>query len=218
MKLAGAFERNLLRKRNNILFGPAGERVTPADIDAASRKDQEALQAFVVELRETLERAVALEPNVDSQVVLDLKADVDALYDRCFVLPGDRSAEKTALLKLLEVLMRSVWRGAGNDLQAHAQLEEEETARRLHHELLQYPLIAELLHPDSPVDPGELLPSLLSEDDGTVRAAMVLFDTGQLQQLVRDGKVLLERLNARGYPAAAVEQKLAVIESMAGRG
>ncbi|MEW8459567.1 MAG: hypothetical protein AB2653_04590, partial [Candidatus Thiodiazotropha endolucinida] len=89
-----------------------------------------------------------------------------------------------AIKKLVEVIMRSVWKGSGNASLAHQELEQEEIARRAHYELLESPLVADLLDPESPIAQDELLPALLSADQAEFEAAVTLFDPVQLKALL----------------------------------
>jgi hypothetical protein len=84
--------------------------------------------------------------------------------------------------------MQSVWKGAGNDTLAHQELEQEEIARQAHFELLESPLVADLLDPESPIAQDELLPSLLSAEQADFEAAITLFDSAQLEALLNQAE------------------------------
>ena len=57
------------------------------------------------------------------------------------ITADDQTPNKEAIQKLVTVIMRAVWRGAGNDSLAQQELEQEEEARRTHYALLEYPRI-----------------------------------------------------------------------------
>ena len=192
----GAFERQLLRKHANPLFSATARSVTQTEIDAARRRDQEELRSFQAALRATLREALDMPPQVESDVLLKLKERLDQLYDQCAGLPGDHDREKQSLTRMIGVIMKAVWAGAGDDPRARAELEQEEHARTLHHDLLQQPLVADLLRPDSPIAEDELAPTLLSVDEDALRSVLQLFDTSQLTLLYQQARELIEALNS----------------------
>ncbi len=108
--------------------------------------------------------------------------------------------------------MGAVRRGAGDDPQALQELAQEESARALHYQLLEQPLVADLLAPDSPVAAEELLPTLLSSEADTLAAALQLFDPQQLRTLVQEGHALLDGLQRQGRLPSAARERLALME------
>ncbi|MDV3239869.1 MAG: hypothetical protein LOY58_13580 [Gammaproteobacteria bacterium] len=191
----GAYERHLQRCAGNPLFGPKRRQVIQIEITQAQRRDSEDAALFLKDFRTLVQRAVDLKPQEDSEVVLKLKEDLDRAYEQCCGLPGERGDIKAALRKLIGVVMQAVWRGAENDPGAQANLREEEAARRLHFELLEEALVADLIRPDSPIAQDELAPTLLSESEAAVAAALTLFDADQLTLLCADAARA-----ARGLP------------------
>ncbi|MBI5042081.1 MAG: hypothetical protein HZB57_13045 [Gammaproteobacteria bacterium] len=190
----GAQERQLIRCADNPLFPTKRRQVIQIEVTQAQRRDAEEAQAFQADFRALLKRAIELDPQADSDVILKLKEDLDHTYERCCGLGGDQREIKTALRKLLEHTMQAVWRGAANDPAAQANLREEELAREAHFQLLELPFIADLIRPDSPIGPDELVPSLLSESAASVAAALELFDADHRVVLCRDARALLEAL------------------------
>lgn len=158
----------------------------------AQRLDHHELIAFVQDLREAVASAVRLQGNEASEVVLGLKERLEQLYERAAALAEDQSTNRAAIRKLIEVIMRSVRQAAGSDPLAQAELEQEERARALHFAQLEHPLVADLLAPDSLIEPDELAATLLCEPDAGLAAALVLLDTGQLAQLCVDARLRLE--------------------------
>lgn len=197
----GAHERQLIRCADNPLFPPQRRQVIQIEVNQAQRHDQEEAKAFHERFRALVQRAIDLPTQADSEVVLKLKEDLDHAYEQACGLAGDTREIKTALKKLLEIVMRAVWRGAGDDAAAQANLREEEAARATHFSLLEYPLIADLIRPDSPVAPDELVATLLSESAPALAAALTLFDADQLALLCQDGRRLLNSIE----PASAAD-------------
>jgi hypothetical protein len=180
----GRHERHLLRKYENPLFPEAARSLTQAQLTESQRLDHEELVAYIGDLRNLVGEAVALGPHEQSDVILGLKERLDQAYETACRLADDQTPNKEAIKKLVEVIMRSVWKGAGNDTLAHQELEQEEIARQAHYELLESPLVADLLDPQSPIIEDELLPTLLSADQADFEAAISLFDPVQLESLL----------------------------------
>jgi hypothetical protein len=190
-KLPGRHERHLRRRLDPLFPRPVLPPVDEALLEA-QRLDHEELIAFVQDLREAVAGAVRLQGNEASEVVLGLKERLEQLYERAATVAEDQSTNRAAIRKLVEVIMRSVRHAAGSDPLAQAELDQEEQARVLHFAQLERPLVADLLAPDSLVEPDELAPTLLCEPEAGLAAALVLFDAGQLAQLCIDGRALLE--------------------------
>lgn len=192
----GAHERQLIRCADNPLFPPKRRQVIQIEVNQAQRRDAEEAVAFQERFRTLVQRAIDLSPQEDSEVILKLKEDLDQAYEQASGLAGDPREIKAALKKLLEIVMRAVWRGAGDDAAAQANLREEEAARITHFALLEHPLIADLIRPESPIAPDELAATLLSESQAAVQAAVTLFDADQLDLLCQNARSLLKSLEA----------------------
>lgn len=208
----GAHERQLIRCADNPLFPPQRRQVIQIEVNQAQRRDLEEAQAFQERFRALVQRAIDLPPQADSDVVLKLKEDLDQAYEQACGLAGDTREIKAALKKLLEIAMRAVWRGAGDDAAAQSNLREEETARAAHFALLEYPLIADLIRPDSPIAPDELAATLLSESASAFAAALNLFDADQLALLCQDGRRLLDSLKGTSTSTDTARARLSDME------
>lgn len=208
----GAHERQLIRCADNPLFAPVRRQVIQIEVTQAQRRDQEEATAFQSRLRELVQRAIDLPPQADSEVVLKLKEDLDQAYEQACGLAGDPREIKTALKKLLEIVMRAVWRGAGDDAAAQANLREEEAARATHFALLEYPLIADLLRPDSAIASDELVATLLSDSSAALNAALALFDADQLALICQDAAQQLKAHDRSDPRIGAAYERLADIE------
>lgn len=190
-ELPGRHERHYRRRLDNPLFNPpalADDEV----LSEAQRLDHEELIAFIEELRQVVARAVALKPQTETEDVLALKEDLERLYETAAGLADDQEGSRAAIRELLAVIMRTIQGNAEGDALAAQELEMEEQARRLHFGLLQQPLVSDLLHPQSVIDADELVPTLLSESEAAVQAALQLFDPEQRQELAAHARALLE--------------------------
>ena len=213
--LPGRHERHLRRRLDCRLFPRPLAELADDVLLEAQRRDHEELIAFVGDLRNAVGRAVILEASAASETVLGLKEDLERLYERSAGLAEDQTANQAALRRLVDVIMRSVRRGAGNDPLAQAEIEQGEAARALHFEQLAHPIVADLLAPDSPIEADELVPTLLCESPSGLAAALLLFDADQLAQLCVDARLILLTRDPDRQLAAAWE-RLAQMEAQLG--
>lgn len=213
----GRHERHYRRRLGNPLFPERPQAAEDAALLEMQRLDHDELLAFVTDLRSAVQRAVNLEPNAGSEVILELKERLDRLYETSAGLAEDHSDNQAALRRLLEVIMRNVERGAAGDPRALDELAQERAARAAHFALLASPLVADLLHPHSTISADELAPTLLSSAADELAAALQLFDLRQLDALYADARRCLAAV-ARP-PAGAVarlEQIAAQIAALRG--
>ena len=193
-EMPGRHERHLVRKHNNPLFPESERLLTSSQLDEAQRLDHEELVTYIGDLRKLVGEAVALGAHEQSDVILGLKERLDKAYETACRLADDQTPNKEAIMKLVGVIMQAVWKGAGNDTLAHQELMQEEEARKTHYQLLEYPLVADLLDPESPIREEDLLPTLLSAAQQEFEAAVTLFDPQQLKSLVEQGNELLAQI------------------------
>lgn len=213
----GRRERHLRRRHENPLFAWPPQAVAPEDLLAAQRADFEDLEAFRERLAALLQQAVDLPADADSETVLRLKGAAEALYEQSYALPEDHRRERAALARLIEVIMGTIRRHAGADPLAAQELADEVAARTIHFQLLEHPLVADLLHPQTMIAAEDLLATLLSGSDAEVSAACELFDGGQLALLVRTGDGLLAERAASHCETAAAAARLAALRQRLGQ-
>ena len=209
-KSPGCWERHVQRQANNPLFDHTAA-VTQADIDAAQRRDEGERVAFAQTFAGLLEEVTQLKPREEGKLMLDLKDRIDRLYEDCANLGGEMRPQKQALQQLSNLIMQAI-RGSGeHDPQALAEFEKEAQARTLHYALLEHPIIAHLLRPDTPITQADLIPSLLSEDEPGLRAAMSLFDLAHQQIICEAAEQWLLRLRKQGRDVTSGQQRLAIM-------
>ncbi|MEA3303169.1 MAG: hypothetical protein U9Q75_07845 [Pseudomonadota bacterium] len=206
--LPGRHERHFLRKLDNPLFDEPVIDYSDEDLLEVQRLDNDELVNYLSELRALVQRAILLNPNEESQVILDLKADLDESYEKACTLADDQRSNKEAISQLLEVVMKTVRSAAGNDTLAQQQLEDEVLARATHFRLLEHPIVADMLDPDTRIQPQELVPALLSESEEGLAAALEIFDAAQLQQTIADARQLLGSMDPAPDDAQARFQQI----------
>jgi hypothetical protein len=209
----GPRERHLQRKHQNPLFGEEGLSISQEQLIHARQDDETELNHFLRYFRDLVQEAVDLKPETESEVVLDIKERLDKCFAHCCALPGEQSEIKSAVSTLIEVIMKAVRQGAANDPVALTKLDEEDIARRMHFELQEFPFIADLLLPDCPIAEDELVPSLLSEPEETIAAALQIFEQEQLEQIYQDGNTLLSTLQLDPANTSTLANKLKLIHS-----
>lgn len=187
----GARERHLQRQYKNPLFSSEQREFDEQRLSGARFMDEKEQEEFFQIFHQLLEDVAQLKPNEGSEVMLDLKSRLDQCYEQCSGLGGEHENEKQAIIKLVAVIMNAVWKGAEGDAEAEINLKEEELARNTHYQLLKYPLVADLLRAKSPIAPDQLIPTLLSESQQAVNAALSLFDQEQIASLHQQAKELL---------------------------
>lgn len=209
----GMHERHMRRKDGNPLFGLPTLRYTTADYMQARRLDSEEMNAFQSEMQEVIQQAIDLPSNAESEVVLELRGKLDQLYTRCSGFGTSCGSHKQSIRKLIEIVMQAVWQASADDPMARMELEQEEMARQQHFCLLEYPLISDLMRPDTPITQDELIPTLLQADEDELEAVMWMFEPEQLQEIREEAQTLLARRREQGYELAdAWENLQALIE------
>ena len=209
----GFWERHLERKaRHPQLFG-AELTIDQTAVDAARRRDQQELQGLRADFAQLLNDMAGLGDSADTEIVLGLKERIDRLYMQCAGLGGDPGKERQALLRLHDVVMASILKAAGSDPLARDELEMEQAAHTLHLQLLEYPVVADLLRTDSPVAADELAPVLLSETENSLRVVLGLFDSTQLLAICAQTRELLDRIALRGDDLLPYSARLRLMES-----
>jgi hypothetical protein len=204
----GRRERHLRRRHENPLFDWPPREVQPETLLAAQKADHEDMEAFRETFRALVQRAVELPPDAGSEPILELKEALERQYEHSFGLPETHGEERAAIRKLIGLIMQAVKRAAGTDPLARQELAEEEEAREIHFRLLEQPLVADLLHPESPIGPEDLAPAVLSATLDEVAAILEVLDTAQCAELADQALRLLEDRAARGVDVASARQRL----------
>ena len=189
-ELPGRHERHYKRRLDNPLFREPAT-LNDADLLDAQRLDHEELLAFITELRATVERALNLKSNEESDVILKLKEDLERLYETSAGLADEQDANQQALNQLLNAVMNTIRSNTTGDSLAEQEMAMEQQARQMHFELLQHSLVADLLHPETLIAPDQLVPTLLSSPTEQVKAVMVIFDPEQLAMISQEAQALL---------------------------
>jgi hypothetical protein len=210
-KQPGPRERHLQRKFNNPLF--LENTVTTDQIYTAQREDHSAMQQFMEEFRELVQRAVKLDKNVESDVVLLLKAQLEQQYAVCTGLPGQPAAIQDGIKKLIAAIGSTLRSTSKDDTHALEKLDKVEADTQLHLHLCEYLVVSDLLNPDDVIGNDEKLPALLNETDDALQAALALFPPQRISEMIVEGKALLHRVGVAGHAVPAAWQNLVQMEA-----
>lgn len=195
----GPHERHLKRRLLNPLFPKPENEVTQQDVEDAQKKDEETLMAFMLHFQSVVQKTTELGTSSESDIVLEIKEQLDECYATSCAMPGDHTNLKTAVKKLITAIMAAIRKGAADDATALKKLNEEDVARELHNELHERKLIADLMLQNSPILENELTPTLLNEEEDDLEAALPLFSTEELGLIAKTAQALLEQLRLDGH-------------------
>jgi len=195
----GPHERHLKRRLLNPLFPKPEREFVQQDIDDAQKKDEENLLSFMTHFQSVVQKTTQLGLNSESDVVLEIKEQLDECYATSCAMPGNHENLKVAIKKLITAIMSAIRKGAADDPVALQKLDEEDVARELHNELHERKLIADLMLENTPILENELTPTLLNEEADDLDAALPLFSAEELGLIVQTAQALLEKLRQEGY-------------------
>lgn len=208
----GPHERHLKRRLLNPLFPKPENELTQSDIDNAQKKDEEILMSFMTHFQSVVQKTTALGSNSESDVVLEIKEQLDECYSTSCAMPGNHSNLKDAIKKLITAIMTAIRKGAEGDNTALKNLDEEDIARELHNELHEQKIIADLMLENSPILENELTPTLLNEEAEDLKAVLPLFSVQELELITRSAQELLEKLPQDGHETPIVWERFQLIK------
>lgn len=208
----GPRERQLQRKLNNPLFSTSAT-ITQSAIQAAQQLDQQAMQLFMTQLHELVQRIVDLDKNVESDVILLLKAQLEHQYTVSTGLPGQPVAIQEAIKKLIHTISSTLRNTSKNDPDALEKLSNDEAHTTLHLQLCDFPVVSDILNPDEIIRDEEQVPTLLNESSEALQAALALFPPERIKALIEEGRILLQKTEAEGHTLPEAWQRLVQMES-----
>ena len=207
----GPRERQLQRKLNNPFFGPTNH-ITQSMVEWAQAQDQIALDLFMQRFRELVQSAARLDQNVEGEVILVLKAQLEQQYAVCCGLPGQPRAVQDAIEKLITTIHSTLRITSKNDPHALEKLNTDEEHTLLHLQLCEHQIVSDILNPDSIIPEEEQTPTLLNESGDALQAALTLFPPERIRAMIAEGKALLKNIEAEGQSLPVAWQRLAQME------
>ncbi|HXJ96081.1 MAG TPA: hypothetical protein VMT20_24845 [Terriglobia bacterium] len=178
----GCFERHLQRKFGNVLFPPPSRVVMQFQIDEAKARDlaeADAFRAEVGQLLESMSRLSSGETTITFSQWARMRERLGGLLDRPNELGGHLEQERSILSMLWDGLIAVGHESLKNHRGLLDRFEEVSSYSK---SIRPYrsAFTAQVLREDTPIMPGELVPSLLTEDIDTVRS-FVEFISAQLE-------------------------------------
>lgn len=207
----GSHERQLARRYNNPLFSVERRKVDQTVLLQARQSDHEEARQFAEDFHALLQNVSTFSGREETDKILEIKEQMDRLYETCVAISGDHEKEKQGLLRLNDVIMKAISTAAGNDALAIEELEKERQARIIHLKMLEHPIIVDLLRPDSVIQEDELLPSILSGDIESIQTAMSLFDPNQVKELQQQAEGLRQLLQEQGQLSEQISARFAAM-------
>ena len=208
----GPRERQLQRKLNNPLFSDAYS-ITQQNIQTAQQQDHDAMQQFMLQFRDLVQQAVLLDKNVESDVILLLKAQLEQQYTVCTGLQGQPAAIQVAIKKLISAISSTLRDTSRNDPDALEKLNTDEEHTRLHLHLCEYLIVSDILSPDDIISNDEQVPTLLNESADALQAALALFPPDTITEMMGKGMDLLKKIEAEGHNLPVAWQRIAQMKS-----
>jgi len=208
----GPRERHLQRKLHNPLF-VTHENITQLDILDAQQKDSMAMQQFMEQFRDLVQRTVSLDKTVESDVILLLKAQLEQQYAVCTGLAGQPVQIQEAIRKLIAAITATLRNSSREDLHALEKLNKDEEHTNLHLHLCEYMIVSDMLNPDEVISDDEKISALLNEPEDALKAALALFPPERIGMMVEEGRTLLKKIEADGHTLPDAWQRLAQMEN-----
>lgn len=208
----GAFERHLIRRNNNPLFGDRQTEVNSGTLQEMQKIDHEILQQFMMDFRDAMTKSMSFKPNEDSEVILGVKDSLDKLYGVAACIGDDQTRIKESITKLLGIIMQSVRKGAGDDPKALQELDQEDMARDANFSFLESKLVADILDAGSPIEDMDLVPTILSAPKDDLALASQLFDKEQIDFILSEGEKLLTQLESEGVDVKEAAENFVFVE------
>lgn len=208
----GPRERHLQRKLNNPLF-VSQEKITQPNVLDAQQKDSAAMQQFMGQFRDLVQRAVGLDKTVESDVILLLKAQLEQQYAVCTGLPGQPVQIQEAIRKLIAAISSTLRATSKDDPHALEKLDRDEEHTNLHLQLCEWMIVSDMLNPDEVISDDEKIAALLNEPEDALKAALALFPPERIGMMVEEGRRLLQKIEADGHTLPEAWQRLVQMES-----
>ena len=193
----GRHERHFRRKIKNPLFPRPINSYSDDDLLEVQRLDHEEIIEFITQLRAYVDQAVNLKPTEESDKVLDLKAELEKLYETACRVGDQQDNNKSAIRDLLKIIMQTIRQHAAGDSKAESEIEQESLAREQHFAMLDRYLVADLIDPESLIMEDELPAVMLSEDIEQVALALTLLSEEQRFLLAADAESLAKNLDQK---------------------
>jgi hypothetical protein len=165
----GCFERHLQRKCGNPLFPPEVRDVTQREIADARKRDsieaEDARNRFLALIR----RIAANPGTVPTTEALDVRKEFDDLLTRAAEIGDVLKDDMPEIFQMYESVVRDILASSNGHPDLGRKLGNALTLSAERRKLFNNSFVAQLRRPDTPIQPNEVVPSLLGETPNTIR-------------------------------------------------
>ncbi len=207
-KWPGAWERQLIRRHDNPQYFIGTKPPNALDITDAQTRDQIELIEFNKSLESLIHRSMSLPEDACAESISSVKKELDACHNTAFGLAADLNDQKEALASLNEVITTAMQGSLPTrDHQARlSQMLHTEAARKERLQLLEFPIVSDLLRSVCPIPPDELPAALLSESNNAYVAALEIFDDDRKIYLAHRLDILVSALTSEKLKSRSSEK------------
>lgn len=188
----GPRERQLQRKATNPLLANRLPEIQQSDIEQARQGDQNAMEQFLVEFRQVVEKTAGLDSRIEADDILKIKAELEHIYPQACGMMGDNNVFKDALNKLIAAISQSLLSAAGDDQESVSRIIEDQEHAQLHLKISENLLVSDLLNPEDIIPKEELVATLLNAHAESLSAALLIFGPEQLQDIIQEAEAMIE--------------------------
>jgi hypothetical protein len=207
----GAFEQQLKRRHNNLLFPKERRTITQADIDAAAERDRAdyevvkgRLQVIAADLSKLPERITAPTLNPFRQRTEDLIQDAAGV--------GGNAADIAARSKELRRTLVSSWEMVLSE--GSEERKELNAIEKFYHEkvaMFEVPFFAQMLRKDGPIPDDDIVPALLSEDCDTIALVFNWLDQSTQAKFQKAAAEIIEMARRESGEIEGLDAKMRVL-------
>jgi hypothetical protein len=162
-KAPGCFERHLQRREGNALFPTERRRISGEEVAQARKKDEIDQQRFIQSIRNLENELENSQDTNPSSTLHDSSAlqKIQTLLEEASSIGGNIQNE----IHLLEATEENIIQRLNKSMPAGKDLLEKAKSISM---TARIPIIALLKRSDTPILPGEEVPTILSEDHSTI--------------------------------------------------
>jgi hypothetical protein len=174
----GCFEGHLQRRYNNLLFPEERRSVTIAELQRAQTKDDYDLKDLQEKFVVFLKDFSIIRSGTTFEQLSSFRERIDSLLERACQVGGNIDAVMERLDTLRTALTDDLYQAlADNSIKdTYGALQKAEQFNRHGVKIFRNPFVAQLLRKDTPIEPKDIVPSLLSEPIETVLIALEALD------------------------------------------
>jgi hypothetical protein len=202
----GVFELALLRRYDNPLYLPDRRLITLHKLADAKVRDAERAWQVLDAYIDVASRRNRLARLDSAERISEAVAEIDSLIEEALRVGGTAYGIADALLTLRADLVSEWRRAASGNPARFAPLERIEQREPQTGSAARF--LAQLDQEEGPIPEHEVVPALLGENPGTIRAVMTSFPADRQRALRRHASLVFDDLKREGVETGKLEPKL----------